>query len=100
MKGHAGKCIIRTPLPRRCTCGHCSVMNTEKESICCREVEQLTRLLGSESEHSSESLPRCITRHTDFINVCLCRAVLTVALHSHRHRYGTDDVPEDENRYY
>ena len=70
-------------------------MNTEKESVCCREIEQLARLLDSETE----SPPQCITRHADFANVCLCRAVLTVALYSHRHRYGTSDVPEDENRY-
>ena len=33
------------------------------------------------------------------VTVCLNRAVLTVALYSHRHRYGTSDVPVDENRY-
>ena len=72
-------------------------MNTEKESICCREVKQLAQLLDSESK--AASFPQCITRHADFTNICLCRGVLTVALHSHRHRYGTHDVPEDENRY-
>ena len=40
--------------------------------------------------------PECITEHQD---VCLCRAVLTVALYSHRHRYGTGDIPTDANRY-
>ena len=28
-----------------------------------------------------------ITEYQDFSNVCLCRAVLTVSLYSHRHRY-------------
>ena len=45
------------------------------------------------------SHPDCITEHVDFSTVCLNRAVLTVALYSHRHRYGTSDVPADENRY-
>ena len=44
-------------------------------------------------------LPECITEHQDFSNICLCRAVLTVALYSHRHRYGTGDIPTDANRY-
>ena len=43
--------------------------------------------------------PPCITQHPDFTNVCLCRAVLTVAFHSHRFYYETSDVPTDENRY-
>ena len=90
-------CITQAILLCRCTCGHCSVMSTERESICCKEIEQLAWLLSSEGESSLES--QCITRHVDFTNVCLCRAVLTVALYSHRHRYGTSDVPEDENRY-
>jgi len=71
-------------------------MNTERESICCSEVEELVQLLD---EIETESRPQCITQHTDFTNVCLCRAVLTVSLYSHRHRYGTSDVPTDENRF-
>ena len=47
----------------------------------------------------TESRPQCITQHADFNDVCLCRAFLTVSLYSHRHRYGTNDVPTDENRY-
>ena len=42
--------------------------------------------------------PPCITQHPDIGSVCLCRAVLTVSLHSHRYHYGASDVPTDENR--
>ena len=111
MRDHAREYITQRVMPD-CTCitqaillscagvrvdTDCSVMSTERESICCKEIEQLARLLSSEGESSLES--QCITRHVDFTNVCLCRAVLTVALYSHPHRYGTSDVPDDENRY-
>ena len=74
-------------------CGHCGAINTETESICCSEVQQLVQLLDD-----TESHPQCITQHADFNNVCLWRAVLTVSLYSHCHRYGRNDVPTDENR--
>ena len=69
-------------------------MNTETESIYCSEVQELLQLLDD-----TESRTQCITQHADFSNVCLCRAVLTVSLYSHRHHYGTSVVPTDENRY-
>ena len=81
-----------------CTCGHCLVTNTERESICCNEIEQFVQLLDSEE---TESCPQCIIYHAGFRDVCLSRAVLTVALYmySHRHRYGTSDIPTDETGY-
>ena len=90
-------------------------MNSEKKSICCKEIAEIVPLLDEGDAH-----PECITEHQDFSysgvadplekikararvrsnqrvgyarldfsNVCLCRAVLTVALYSHRHRYGS-----------
>ena len=29
----------------RCTCGHCQIMTTQRESICCKEVDQIKELL-------------------------------------------------------
>ena len=78
----------------RCKCGHFSAMNSEKESICCQEIAEMVQLLDE-----GDVCPECITDHQDFSNICLCRAVLTVALYSHRHRYGTGDIPTDANRY-
>ena len=69
-------------------------MNSEKESICCQEISEMVQLLVEGNVR-----PECITEHQDFSNICLCRAVLTVALYSHRHRYGTGDIPTDANRY-
>ena len=69
-------------------------MNSEKESICCQEIAEMVQLLDE-----GDVRPECITEHQDFSNICLCRAVLTVALYSHRHRYGTGDIPTDANRY-
>ena len=70
------------------------MMSTKRESIFCKGIEQRAHLLGLENESSLES--QCITRHIDFTNVYLCRAVLTLPLYSHCHRYGTSDIPEDE----
>ncbi|XP_065907798.1 P2X purinoceptor 7-like isoform X2 [Dysidea avara] len=53
-----------------CRCGHCIVMATQRESICCKEIEQINSLLE----------------------------VLMVTLHSHRYHYGSADEPVDENR--
>ena len=55
--------------------------------------------LLDEAEEEAESRPLCITQHEEFRYICLRRSVLTVALYIHRHRYGTSDVPTDENRY-
>ena len=77
----------------RCKCGHCSAMNSGKESICCEEIAEIVHLLWRRCHLE------CITEHQDFSNVCLCRAVLTVALCSHHHRYGTGNIPTDANRY-
>ena len=64
----------------RCMCGQCSVMNTERESICCKEIEQLIQLLDG---METVIRPDCNTEHVDFSTVCLIRAVLTVALYNH-----------------
>ena len=69
-------------------------MNSEKESICCQEIAEMVQLLDE-----GNVPPECITEHQDFSNICLCRAVLTVALYNHRHWYGTGDIPTDANRY-
>ena len=65
-------------------------MSTQRESVCCHEVEQTYSLL--------EDPASCITQHADFRNVCLCRAVLSIALYSHLHYHEGVEVPDDENR--
>ena len=79
----------------RCKCGCCKPMSTQRESICCHDIEETKSLID---DSHIEMRPSCITQHADFSNVCLCRAVLTVSLHGHRYHYGSADVPTDENR--
>ena len=76
-------------------CGCCKAMSTQRESVCCHNIEEMKSLI--DGSHI-EMRPSCITQHADFNNVCLCRAVLTLSLYGHRHHYGSADVPADENR--
>ncbi|KAG9482338.1 hypothetical protein GDO78_011170 [Eleutherodactylus coqui] len=48
-----------------CKCGHCSVMSTLEESICCHEI------FGLLSQLNEEHL--CITKHPAFDELCLDR---------------------------
>ena len=69
----------------------------QRESICCQEIEQINSLL--EDPCIMEAHSSCITRHTDFSSVYLCRTVLTVSLYAHLHRHvSAAEVPADENR--
>lgn len=79
----------------RCTCGCCKAMSTERESVCCKEIEQMHSLL---EDPDLEIRPSCVTLHSGFNSVCLCRIVLTVSLYAHRHRYEDVEIPADENR--
>jgi len=53
-------------------------------------IEQINILL---QDDDLAVRPVYITEHSDFGNVCLCRAVLMVTLHSHRYHYGSVDEP-------
>ena len=80
----------------RCMCGCCKVMPTQRESICCKETEQLKCLV---EDPCLEVQPTCITQHADFNHVCLCRTVLAVSLYAHLHRYEGVEVPDDEKKF-
>ena len=67
-------------------------MDTERESVCCKEIDNINDLLVS------DPLPSCIIAHPEFANVFLNRTVLNIAFHAYRHHYGISDVPSDENR--
>ncbi|XP_065899014.1 uncharacterized protein [Dysidea avara] len=75
-----------------CTFYHCQPMPTARESVCCQEIDEIKGLLVG------DPVPVCITQHMDFANACLCRVVLLIASHGHRHHYGTSDIPAEENR--
>ena len=56
-----------------CKCGHCVLMPTEKESICCREVDQfMCKVQDLDIE--------CVTDNGYFTTLCVDREVLDVAM--------------------
>ena len=71
---------------RWCACGKCLPMATEKESICCREVWEITLKMGTYV---------CITDHASFEQVCLDSEVLQTALVAMREvRFEDYQVPD------
>ena len=76
----------------RCLRGCCQTMSISRESVCCQEIDKMKALFVG------DPLPACVTQHPAFTSACLCTVVLTIAYHSHRHRYTTDDISADENR--
>ena len=67
-------------------------MPTPRESVCCQKIDEMKALLVG------DPVPACITQRPAFTKACLDTVVLTIAYHGHRHRYGTSDIPADENR--
>ena len=49
-------------------------MDTAQESICCKEIDKIQSLLIA-----GDPSPTCITTHSEFLNACLSRTVLTIA---------------------
>ena len=70
-------------------------MDTSRELICYKEIEQIQSIPWLSDGDSS---PVCITMHPEFSNTCLSRTVLTIAFHGYVHCYGSSDIPSDENR--
>ena len=58
-----------------CQCDTCSIMPLVKECLCC--TEESANLLQKLYEGNRE----CITRHTDFLIICLNKTVLEVLIH-------------------
>lgn len=58
----------------RCTCGRCRPMDTEQESVCCREIDQV-------ANHAPEGA-KCITSHPGFEHICLNIHALQVAYYT------------------
>ena len=57
-EGHSELSETRIGHNRWCACGKCSPMATEKESVCCKEVQEITLKMGTHI---------CITDHPSFI---------------------------------
>ena len=65
----------------RCHCGHCVIMPTSTECVCCCKVEKMI----SKMEKTGAS---CITEYEGFSAVCLNRWVLQTAYFQCRQQYG------------
>ena len=68
----------------RCTCSHCPSMDTEDESVCCREME---RVMTKVSTHG------CITQHPDFVPACTNPTVLEIAYLQYKQYHGRMQKP-------
>ena len=83
MESNICRCMTKSLLISRCTCGHCSTQPTVIESHCCREVDEVKTKVGEWSDRL-----RCITEHEGFDPVCLNVHVLQTAYYEYRQRWG------------
>ena len=60
-------CMKSVTLTCRCLCGHCSIMPTSTECVCCREIPAVVAKIGKLGDTSAV----CITLHPGFASVCL-----------------------------
>jgi len=64
----------------------------------CQQLENRFEIDRIKDLLVGDPIPQYIKLHMEFPNACLSRLVLLIASHGHRHHYGTDDMPPDENR--
>ncbi|KAK3587054.1 hypothetical protein CHS0354_008082 [Potamilus streckersoni] len=72
-----------------CNCGHCLVMPTSRECVCCCDVEKVTSVCNGYQGI------QYITDHPGFRPVCLDIHVLKVAYYQYRQQFG--ERPEQGN---
>ena len=60
-------CHESVTLTCRYLCGHCSIMPTSAECVCCREISAVVAKIGELGDTSVV----CITLHPGFASVCL-----------------------------
>ncbi|KAK3107857.1 hypothetical protein FSP39_023574, partial [Pinctada imbricata] len=73
----------------RCTCHHCGISATERESLCCHEIPEI--FLKIQDRNIC-----CITEHPSFEAVCLNEDTLYTAYLGFNQHYGVQlqDRPE------
>ncbi|XP_066263273.1 uncharacterized protein [Branchiostoma lanceolatum] len=67
-----------------CSCGHCNIMPTAAECLCCREVQ----LIDEKRNLLVRPVPECITMHEGFRSICLDIWSLQCAYFEYRQQYG------------
>ena len=80
------------PVEARCKCLHCHTMPSERENICCKEIN-----FAKISDFPSDSV-ECISQHEDFEKVCQTVPVLEVAIVMQHHVQGMNGVGELANK--
>ncbi|KAG1675542.1 hypothetical protein GQR58_014656 [Nymphon striatum] len=70
----------------RCTCGHCQLMDTERECRCCQEITEVEQKLQDPAKDNANF--QCIITHPGFDGACLNIWALKVALLTYKkYRY-------------
>ncbi|XP_060576054.1 P2X purinoceptor 7-like [Ruditapes philippinarum] len=82
-----------------CECENCRAMDTDKESICCNEIDSVKLKIEQYKEETATELS-CITRHPGFQSVCLDRYVLETAYYQYRQLYGEVEHTNNERQRY
>lgn len=78
-----------------CQCGeHCQRQDTERECVCCQEIEKVTNrnIISADKRHIPT--PQCITQNPGFLVTCTDVDVLETAWYSYRQQFGGFDGPE------
>ena len=81
--------VIKVFCSTRCQCGGCVAMATNRESLCCCEIDRIVEKKGE-----NESEIQCIVNHKGFNPVCLDLWVSQASYFSYRQRYGDADDKE------
>ncbi|XP_060567747.1 uncharacterized protein LOC132726450 [Ruditapes philippinarum] len=76
-------------------CENCRAMYTDRESICCNEIDSVKLKIEQFKEETATELS-CITRHPGFQSVCLDRYVLETAYYQYRQQYGEVEHTNNE----
>ncbi|KAG1675536.1 hypothetical protein GQR58_014656 [Nymphon striatum] len=70
----------------QCTCGHCQLMDTERECRCCQEITEVEQKLQDPAKDNANF--QCIITHPGFDGACLNIWALKVALLTYKkYRY-------------
>ena len=70
-------------------------MDTQKECVCCLEIDNVQLKLDEYKEEMATELS-CITHHPGFQSVCLDRYVLETAYYQYRQQYGELEHTQNE----
>ena len=79
----------------RCECGHCDLMTTSAEYVCCKEISRTVANMGE----ANDPTVTCITSHPGFECVCLNICILQAAYFQYRQEHKTASSPTATHEY-